>query len=342
MIRLSALGDLVELGQTLNVLRTHWPGAVLDLLTSPEGRALYDGTPYFREVVVYDKGSKSRNPACSFWDVVRRLRRESYDLVLDMHSKRITGYLAAFVKKKRILRVGAGPLYRTFLGKPRGGARRIDEMLRDLGEPEEKIQGSISEAGTRFDVPAAFVNEASRLLVSRGWTADCETAVFGPGSSEGWPSKRWPLGHFRELALKLGDTDIQVVLVGSAQEKELARWIGEGLSPNVIDLAGETNFQQLLGVSSLADAAVTNDSALMHFAASCATPTVTVFGPTRASRHGPDVIYGPPHVSLASGVECSPCYRRSCPLPERLCLHDISPAQVLEALRPHLASLQRG
>ncbi|WP_303621023.1 glycosyltransferase family 9 protein, partial [Methylogaea oryzae] len=85
---------------------------------------------------------------------------------------------------------------------------------------------------------------------------------------------------------------------------------------------------------SLADAAVSNDSGLMHVAAALEKPLVAIYGSS-------DPGFTPPLNAQARivrlGLECSPCFKRDCPLGHTRCLTDISPEQVsaqLDALLP--------
>ncbi|MFM8552671.1 MAG: glycosyltransferase family 9 protein, partial [Nitrospiraceae bacterium] len=102
-----------------------------------------------------------------------------------------------------------------------------------------------------------------------------------------------------------------------------------------VDLTGQTQLGHLPALLQAASLLITNDSGPMHVAAAVGTPVVALFGPTNPVRTGP---YGAGHRVLASRVPCSPCYSRQCRHPVPLeCLTNVSPAQVLEAVREQLA-----
>ncbi len=56
---------------------------------------------------------------------------------------------------------------------------------------------------------------------------------------------------------------------------------------------------------------VTNDSGALHLARAAGTPVVGLFGSTSPRWTGPEPEEG---TALWLGLECSPCFRRECPL----------------------------
>lgn len=341
VLRLSALGDLVQLTRTVNVLHAHWPAARIDLLSSPLGENLFRGSGLFDAFRVWPHRSLLQHPLESL-GFVRRLRRERYDLVVDMHCKRITGYLALLANGEQLIRNGTPPLHRTFLGKHRKPALRIDAMLRGLGEPEAAVARSMAAYRVALPIPAANRERMQRRLAEAGRDPARPLVVLSPGSSPGWPSKRWPAERFRALATELGRRGIAVAVTGAPDEAGLAREVAAGLE-GVYCLAGETTLPELAALMSLARAAVTNDSGPMHLAAAAGTPVVALFGPTAAARYGPDTLYGAPHLSLEEPPPCAPCYRGHCNKERLLCLEGIAVervlAAVLERLGPYAARI---
>lgn len=152
----------------------------------------------------------------------------------------------------------------------------------------------------------------------------CPGAEFGP-------SKRWPPTHFAKVASARLDAGWQVWLFGSTRDRAATDIINRALNQRAIDLAGRTSLGEAIDLLSLADAVVSNDSGLMHVVAALGRPMVAVYGSTDPSRTPP---FSEQAQIVRLGLECSPCFRRICPLGHNRCLADLAPEQVLAALPP--------
>ncbi|HEV2212472.1 MAG TPA: lipopolysaccharide heptosyltransferase II [Gammaproteobacteria bacterium] len=143
--------------------------------------------------------------------------------------------------------------------------------------------------------------------------------AFLPGAEYG-PAKRWPIERYAELAEKLVAAGKQVWVFGSAKEHELGDAIVKHAVEGVTNLCGSTKLADAVDLLALAETAVSNDSGLMHMAAAVGVKLVALYGSS-----SPD--YTPPLTDRAEVVylrlECSPCFKRECPLGHLNCLRQI-------------------
>jgi ADP-heptose:LPS heptosyltransferase len=121
-----------------------------------------------------------------------------------------------------------------------------------------------------------------------------------------------------------------VAVTGGDAERALVDYVA-ARSPNVVPLAGATDFAGLAALLSRARVVVTGNTGPMHLAAAVGTPVVAVFAPTvPASRWRPR---GVPHVLLGDqGIECAGCRARLCPVPGHPCLASVGAEVVLDAV----------
>ena len=122
----------------------------------------------------------------------------------------------------------------------------------------------------------------------------------------------------------------RVWLFGSAKDAAITAEVAAARRRRrCADLAGRTSLDEAIDLLSLAARVVTNDSGLMHVAAALDRPMAAVFGSSSPA-------YTPPLSAKARIVslrlDCSPCFRRECPLGHTNCLEKLDPAQVLAAL----------
>jgi heptosyltransferase-2 len=176
------------------------------------------------------------------------------------------------------------------------------------------------------------IREASRaLLMERGWDGGRPLIVIAPGAAYG-TAKRWLPEHFGSLVTHtIRQRGAQCVLVGSAADRETARWVCDAVEKDarasLIDLTGATSLETLAGVLSLAAVCVSNDSGAMHVAGAAGVPLAALFGPTREYETAPLSRQGSQSDVLINPVWCRPCMLRECPIDHR-CMKGLSPEAV--------------
>jgi heptosyltransferase-2 len=152
--------------------------------------------------------------------------------------------------------------------------------------------------------------------------------VLCPGAEFG-ASKRWPEHYYAEVANYYLKLEWQVWIMGSPKDSACATEIQNQTQHQCVDLTGKTTLAEAIDLMSLAKLVVSNDSGLMHIASALERPLVAVYGST-------DPGFTPPlsdNVKIVrSGISCSPCFKRECPLQHHQCMKDVTVNQVLEAL----------
>jgi ADP-heptose:LPS heptosyltransferase len=152
-----------------------------------------------------------------------------------------------------------------------------------------------------------------------------------------WVTKRWPAGHFAELARRAqAEFGGSAVFVGSADEAPLARQVAEQLSGPALDLAGRTTLPQLAAVLALADAMLANDTGPLHLAAALGRPVVAPYTCTRVALHGP---FGQSDGCAETAVHCAGSYVKRCGRLE--CMAELTPDRLWGALSARLSAWQR-
>lgn len=149
----------------------------------------------------------------------------------------------------------------------------------------------------------------------------CPGAEFGP-------SKRWPENHYADLArhfLKLG---YQIWIYGSKKDDAVAQLINQACEQQCVNLCGKTSLSDAIDLLSLSQCVVSNDSGLMHISASLGRPVVAIYGST-------DPGFTPPLSHkvkvIQSTINCSPCFKRECPLKHHKCMQELRPDSVIAA-----------
>jgi heptosyltransferase-2 len=185
-------------------------------------------------------------------------------------------------------------------------------------------------ARPRLHLEAATIDAAlAAANLGRGgyWT-------FAPGAEYG-PAKRWPADRYAALARSLHAADCApVALLGSKGEAALCESIAAAAPGACRDLAGKTSLLDAMALIAASRGLASNDSGLMHVAAAFGVPQVAVFGST-SPLHTPPLNARARVLWLKDelGLDCMPCFERTCRFGHMRCLTSIAPERVEAALR---------
>jgi heptosyltransferase-1 len=233
---------------------------------------------HLAETKLWLKAPASLRTLRSIFGLRKALRREHYDLVVDMQGtlrSGVIGYMAGAAK---------------FGGysDPREGAAAWFYSQR------------IARRGTHVvDQGAALLSEATGIEVLAGEAvlprdADAEAwaeevvrsrplLMLAPGG--GWGAKRWPPERFGAVAQEMRVKVSDCVANASSTEDALAAQVVEA-SGGVARMV-PCDVGQLVALLRRTDLFVGGDSGPLHLAAALAVPLVALFGPTDPARNRP-------------------------------------------------------
>jgi ADP-heptose:LPS heptosyltransferase len=255
VIKLAALGDVVQAFGPFAAIRAHHPGARITLLTTPPFAPLLARAPWFDDI--WSEGRPGWTDPAALWRLAHQLRRAAFDRVYDLQTS------------------GRSSRYRWLVGRGAewsgiapGASHPHADPRRDALHTLERQRGQLEAAGVAaFPPPALDWLDAE---VSR-FGLPARFALLVPGASAQRPGKRWPTERFAALAARLG---MPCAVVGGPAERGMAAAI-----PGALDLAGQTSLVELAAVARRAALCVGNDTGPTHLAAATGTPTIAIFGP---------------------------------------------------------------
>lgn len=338
VVRLDRIGDLVLSIPCLEALRRHYPEATLSVMTRPYTREVLEGHPLVDEVIPYQYEDGGRH---SGWlggmRFVREIIQRRFDIAFILHPG-TRSVLVPFL---------AGIPYR--IGYDRGPSYLLTRKVEDRRHEGLKHEADYALDVVRaFGVPAAetprpflepgqeAIRAADEKLAAAGVSPEERLVAVHPGAS--CPSKRWPIDRFAAWASEVtSEPLVRVVVVGAAEEAELAHRLKDAAPGRVSDLTGRLSLRELSAVLSRARLLVANDSGPVHVAAAVGTPTLTVFGRSRA---GLNVerwkALGAGHRYLHKDVGCVVCLAHRCTIGYE-CLAAVSTDEVVNLTRSMLA-----
>jgi len=324
LVDTSFLGDVLLAEPLVRRLAAKHPGA-LDVLTTPAAAPLLGNHPDLREVLSFDKRGQDRG-FTGLWRLARRLRGRGYARVYCSHRSWRTAmllWMARIPVRVAYDNASAGFLYTACVPYP----KELHEVERSLA-----LAG-----GGAWERPQVYPSSGERARAAE-LLPQTGAIALAPGSV--WATKRWPAAHFHSLAQALLADGHRLVLLGSAEDRELPAAIAAG-AEGVVDLAGACSLRESFAVLERCAAMVSNDSLPLHLGTAAAIPVVALFCSTvPAFGFGPR---GPrDQVLEVPDLPCRPCGihgHSACPEGHFRCGEDLAPKRVLAAVRQALAEI---
>ena len=361
LIKLSAVGDVVQTFPVLNKLRHRYPTAQIDWLVTPAIGELLAHNPAISTVIAFVRDEWSSPfraaPYVSAARLIATLRAAQYDLVIDLQGQfRSAAFAFASGAPVRIgfdrpradrwktlarkipdeakkhawqgAREGSWLAYTHHIAVPTLDVHPVERYLGvapmlglDDGAPDFSFP-ILQEASTRIDGLLDYYDIGKTRLIA-----------MAPGTN--WDTKQWRVAGFADVARNFLQKGNAVALIGSERERAVCDEVAQ-LAPGAINLAGETTLDELAALIRRATVCVSNDSGPMHLAVALDRPVVSVFGPTDPVWAGP---YRRDGAVLRADLPCSPCYLRQLSrcMHGHACMHDVSASAVIERVEGILA-----
>ncbi len=318
------IGDTLLAQPLFAHLQHKLPGLTLDVLapafTAPVLNRMPEVTSVMRAPFEHGKLHLKLR-----WRIGKDLRAQRYDSAIVLPNSFKAALVPFFADIP--LRVG-------FVGESRYGILNVVHSLDKTLLPQmaeryaqlAEVPGQVPERP--LAAPHLEVDNANQLItLSRlGLEHNRPVVAFCPGAEFG-PAKRWPVRHFAALAKNLIAHGRSVWIFGSEKERVLGEEILAGTdgSAHCINLAGRTDLPGAIDLMALAESVVSNDSGLMHVAAALGRPLVALYGSSSP-------VHTPPLAAariVRTGIDCSPCYQRECPLGHFKCMNELDPDRVM-------------
>jgi heptosyltransferase-2 len=326
------IGDFVRCHSVVRVLRARWPERPIDFITSSLCAPLLDYMPGVRKGIVCDL-PRGKLPVGQYRALGRRLRTERYGTALIMlrtWKSALAPFLAGIPERTGFF----GELRLGLINDLRWGERQLTRMIDCMGALALP-KGATPPA--QWPLPEIVVpkQELAAWLERRG-LGDRKRPVVALAPGAVGPGKRWASRSYAELAGRLTAAGMGVWILGGPNEAPFAREIVAAGGDGVRDLIGNDLRDAIVAFAAV-DAAVTNDSGLMHVAAAIGVPTVALFGPTDPQLWAPlnplAAVIEPP-----SDRPCPRCHRRNCNDVRHRDVDEITVERAFDAVVKTLAS----
>ena len=320
VIKLSSLGDIFHALPAVHALKQGL-GAEVDWVTHTYYREVVKCFTDVRRVI----GFARRGGFAEGIRFLRELRRERYDLILDLQGLLKSALVARLARGARRI----GPSFH------REGSRLLYDTVAGARDKQRHAVEEVLDVVRHLNLPLPPQPEFPVVFPKKQFVVNHPRIALVPCSR--WPTKNWLASRFSEVARTLhGKTGATFFLIGAPKDRPVCDEIAAALGSAAVNLCGQTSLVELGSVMAEMDLALTVDSGPMHVAAALGVPVLALFGPTDPQRTGP---YGAQHrVLRASGETCAACFSESCRRDKLICMEYIQPDGVVAAAREMLGT----
>ena len=304
------IGDAVMSLPALVCLLDSMPSAEVTILARRKVLAVFKALGRKLDVMVYEDGGLG-----GIFRLKEEIRRKGFDMAVLFQNgfeAALISWLAGIARRVGYARHMRGPLLTDPLEVTDVVNRRHQvyyylEIVKRLG----------IEVPDRVDAyPELSVDIDVKGLLPEG-------AVLGlaVGASYG-QAKRWKIEGFKEVAEELAKSHgLKPVIFGGMEDREGAERLRNMLTVDAVNLAGKLTLEEFMAALKGVSLFITNDSGPMHLAAAVGTPVVGLFLSTEPLLTAP---LGCAATSVASPVDCRPCFRRVCPRGDYICMEALT------------------
>jgi ADP-heptose:LPS heptosyltransferase len=357
LVRLRLVGDVVFTTPLISALRRQYPRARIVYVVENAAAPIVANNPHLTDVIIAPH-RRGLGRIADDWTLARRLRRERFDLALDLHGGPRSAWLTR--ASGATVRVGYDVpgrswMYTRVVHRPRSlRPRHSVENQWDLLRAVDPVfsAGPVPE---RDRVEVTLDPRAARAIDGRiaGWHIPAGAQIVVLHVSAGNPFRRWPESAFAELAAALvrghdgdaaGTRDRQpadnrwlVITGGPSDRAATSRVLADAKAragaagERLVD--GESlSLGDLRALCERAALYIGGDSGPLHLASASDVPIVGLFGPTLPERSAPWRPAALPVETVDVGaLPCRPCDQRVCAPGDFRCLTTLAASDVLAA-----------
>jgi len=326
------LGDVVLTTSALDLIKKNFPDTSITMLVKAAVKDAVIDNPVVDDVIIFDYAAKE-NSFKKMRQMMSEIRRRKFDLSISFDRK-LRPALLTFMAGVPV-RVGPSKVFDDDTSRVTILYTDLIKITHDLNNTlqaetyQEIVRQFFNIEGHGLpQFPRKFSPQANVLLKTLA-PYKLKIALCVKGTFE---LKTWDKEYFAEVVDKLSEIyDAEFFIVGAPNDKDYADEVISLTNCDVKNFCGETTLTDLAEIFRKTDLFITVDTGAAHIAATTGVKMVTIFGCTPINRWRP---INPNSISLSSNAPCCPCKVRpeDCPTyPDPQCLHDVKPAEVIDA-----------
>lgn len=339
ILRLGAIGDVVQTLPTVRQLQANFPNLEVSWLLEQKSRPILDYDKTINLIEFPKEELKNVNPAKALWRMLKirkQLKSQNFDLAVDLQGLFKSGFLAKFSGAKQV--IGFHPQNtregnQIFLDSYMSAIPKQTMHCIDLYQQIVPFLGGQIQP---MDDPFQFYFEDHELSSVRTLLHRFRVKrpiLLNLGASKA--TKRWPAQYFAKLILMIREAypKAHILMTGAGKmdedtELEILKSLPPGTCASAVN---KTSLRELALLVKNASFLISGDSLALHLGSAFKIPSVGIFGGSALPVETKP--YWEPYPGLSNPLPCYPCRKRTCS--HHSCMTGILPHQVFREFQTY-------
>ena len=322
VIQTAFTGDAVLATALLEKLHRFFPAAQIDFLVRKGNEGLLHNHPFLHEVLVWNKKENKRK---NLFGILKRIRKEKYDKVINLQRFASTGILTAFSGANEKIGFDKNPFSFLFTKRVK---HHLTVGVHEVERNNELIKHFTDDG---FSTPRLYPSAENYGEIKR-YTLQAYVCMF-PASV--WFTKQYPFDKWVDLINNFPPA-YNIYLSGGKEDAALCEKIkARVVSKKIEVLAGKLSFLSSAALMKNAAMNYTNDSAPLHFASAVDAPVTAIYCSTVPAFGFYPLSPRSYIVETGDTLSCRPCSvhgMKACPLGHFKCAYTIETGKLLATL----------
>lgn len=319
IIQTAFTGDVVLATAIIEKLHHFFPGEQIDLLVRKGNEGLLHNHPFLHETLIWNK---KENKNKNLFSLLKKIRTNKYDTVINLQRFASTGMLTAFSGSKEKIGFDKNPFSFLFTKK----------IKHDLSNGKHEVERN-NELIAHF---TDNIFTKPRLYPSIKNYDEIKKYTYQPYvcmmPASVWFTKQYPQDKWVDLIDNF-PAEYNIYLLGAKEDEMLCDEIkNTSVNKKIEVLAGKLGFLSSVALMKNAVMNYTNDSAPLHFASAVDAPVTSIFCSTVPGFGFYPLSSKSVIVETKEKLSCRPCSLhglKACPLGHFKCARTIETSQLL-------------
>lgn len=331
VIQTAFLGDAILTLPMLEKLKEKFPDSVIDVLSIPSTKEIFEASPFVNEVLVMDK-KRSHKSLFQLFRFTNKIKRSSYTKIYSPHRSFRTAFIVMQSNAKDTYGFSNASLFHVY--------RNVVQYKEESHEVQRNLDliGHDYSSDSWRIIPKLKINSESQQKVEQFLSSNQlndNLIAIAPGTI--WATKKYPEQYFQEIIKHFTTKSHKILIIGGKSDEQSSQRLTNG-NKNVVATSGRFSIIETIELLKKVRILITNDSAPTHMGMCANVPVLTIYCSTIPGFGFYPYNKKSSYISF-SDLKCKPCGihgYEECPIKSFDCGNKLSPNIIISKIEKML------